>query len=58
MGSPQLGHTVKTNYGTSDCSAIDILSFDFSEKGLRLVFLTHFAHEFSRKTFVILYSID
>ena len=40
LGSPQLGHTVKTNYGTSDCSAIDILSFDFSEKGPRLVSLT------------------
>ena len=31
-----------------------MLNFDFLEKGLEIVFLTHFVYDFSRKMFLML----
>ena len=36
----------------------DMLSFDSLEKGLAIDFLPHFVYDFSRKMFLIFYSID
>ena len=35
-----------------------MLDFDFIEKGLGIVFPPHFVHDFSRKMFLVLYSIN
>ena len=35
-----------------------MLNFDFLEKGLGIVSLPHFVYDFSRKVFLILYSIN
>ena len=35
-----------------------MLNFDFLEKDLGLVSLPHFAYDFSRKMFLMLYSIN
>ena len=37
---------------------MDILDFDFLEKGLGIVFPPHFMHDFSTKMFLMLYSIN
>ena len=42
-------------YKTSDCWSTDMLNFDFL--GLELISQSHFAHAFSRKLFLLLYSI-
>ena len=35
-----------------------MVNYDFLEKGLGIGFLTHFLHDFSRKIFLILFSIN
>ena len=45
--SPQLGKQLK-----------QIISFDFLEKGLGIVSPPHFVYDFSRKMFLILYTIN
>ena len=35
-----------------------MLNFNFPEKGVGLVFLLHFVYDFSRKMFLMLYSIN
>ena len=35
-----------------------MLNFDFLEKGLGIVSLPHFVYDFSRKIFLMLYSIN
>ena len=42
----------KTRLNTS----LEMLNFDFLEKGLEIVSLPHFIHDFSRKMFLMLYS--
>ena len=36
----------------------DIFNFEFLNKGQRIVFLAHFVYDFSRKMFLMLYSIN
>ena len=45
-------------YKTSDYWFKDMLNFNFSEKGLRLVSPPHFVYDFSRKMFLMLHSIN
>ena len=42
----------------SDCWFRDMLNFDFLKKDLGLVSLPHFVYDFSRKMFLMLYSIN
>ena len=43
----------------SSCMKLyDLLNFNFLEKGLGIVFPTHFENYFSRKNFLVLYSIN
>ena len=35
-----------------------MLNFDFLEKGLGIAYRRHFAYDFSRKMFLMLYSIN
>ena len=54
FNSPQMLHAIKTlNYWSRD-----MLKFDFPEKGLGIVFPPHFVYDFSRKIFLMLYSIN
>ena len=45
-------------YKTLDYLSSDKLNFDFLEKGLGLVSPPHSVHDFSRKMFLMLYSIN
>ena len=36
----------------------DMFNFDFLDKGLGIVSITHFAYDFSTKMFLMLYSIN
>ena len=54
----QLGIQWKQTVKTSDFWSRDILNFSFPEKGLGLVTPSHFVHDFSRKIFLLLYSIN
>ena len=45
-------------YKTLDYWSRDMLNFSFSEKGLGLVSPPHFVHDFPRKMFHMLHSID
>ena len=45
-------------YKTLDYRSRDILIFDFLEKGLGIVSLSHFVYNFSRKFFLMLYFIN
>ena len=46
-------------YNISDCWSRDMLNFDFFLwKGLVLASASHFVYDFSRKIFLVLYSID
>ena len=45
-------------YKTLDYWSRDLLNSDFSEKGLGIVFTQRFVYDFSRKMFLILYSIN
>ena len=45
-------------YKTLDYWSIDMHNFHFPEKGLGLVYPSHFVYDFSRKTFFMLYAID
>ena len=45
-------------YKTLDYWSRDMLNFNFSEKGLGLVSPPHFVYDFSRKMFLMLYSIN
>ena len=45
-------------YKTLDYSSRDMLNFDFLEKGLGIVSPPHFVYDISRKTFLMLYSIN
>ena len=56
--SPQLGKQLNKIYKTLEYWSRDMLNFDFLEKGLGIVFLTHFVYDFSRKMFLVLCSIN
>ena len=43
---------------TSDCWSRDMLNFDFLKKGLEQVSLPHSVDDFSRNTFLMLYSFN
>ena len=45
-------------YGTLDYWSRDMLNFDFWENGLGIVSPPHFVYEFSRRMFLLLYSIN
>ena len=45
-------------YKTLDYWSRDMFNFNFSEKGLGLVSPPHFVYDFSRKMFLMLYSIN
>ena len=45
-------------FKTIDYWSRDMLNFDFSEKGLRIVSPPNFVHNFSRKMFLILNSVN
>ena len=48
----------KTIYKTLEYWSRDMLNFGFLEKGLGIVSLLHFVYNFSRKLFLMLYSIN
>ena len=56
--SPQLGKQLKQMYKTLEYRSRDILNFHFLEKGLEIVFLPHFVHDFPSKMFLMSYSIN
>ena len=45
-------------YKTLDYESRDMPDFDFLEKSLRIVYLQQFVYDFSRKIFLMLYSIN
>ena len=51
-------HTIKTNYKTLDYSSRDMLNFEFLVKSLGIVSPPHFVKDFSRKIFLMLYSVN
>ena len=53
-----LAHNKSKMYKTLDHWSRDMLNFNFSEKSLGLVSPRHFVHDFSRKMFVTLHSIN
>ena len=53
-----LAYNENNLYRTLDYRSRDMFNFHFSEKGLGIVSPPHFAHDFSRKMFVMLYSIN
>ena len=59
FGSPRLGHKIKTNGIIFQIFYSEImLNFDFLEMSLGLVSPPHFVYDFSRKIFLMLYSIN
>ena len=58
FGYPSTWHTIKTNWIKLHCWSEDMLNFDFLENSLRIVSLPHFVYDFSRKTCLILNSIN
>ena len=56
--SPELRINKNKLYKSLDNWSRDILNFNFPEKGLRLVSPPHFVYDFSRKMFIMLYSIN
>ena len=54
---PELGNQNKI-YKILEYWSWDQLNFDFLEKGLGIVSLSHFVYDFSRKMFLMLYSIN
>ena len=56
--SPQLAYNKNKLYKTFNYWFRDMLNFNFSEKGLGLFSRSHFVHDFSRKMFPILHSIN
>ena len=57
FGNPQLGKQNKI-YKTLEYWSRDMLNFNFLEKDLGIVSLPHFVYDFSRKVFLMLYSIN
>ena len=55
---PQLTYNETKWYKTLDYRHRDILNFDFLKKGLGIVCPPHFVYDFSRKLFLMLYSIN
>ena len=51
-------NTIKRLYKTLHFWSRDMLNIDFLEKGLGIVSLSHFAYDFSRKAFLMLYFIN
>ena len=56
--SPQLGYYKNKLYKTSDHWFRDMLTLNFPEKGQGLVFPIRSVYDFSRKMFLMLYSIN
>ena len=54
----KLAYNKIKRYKTLDYRSRDKLNFNFSEKGLGLVSLSHFVYNFSRKMFLMLHSIN
>ena len=55
---PNLAYNKNKLYKIADYWSRDMLNFDFLEKGLGIVSLLHFVYDFSRKRFLMLYSIN
>ena len=55
FGAHQFWDTIKQN-NNSDCWSRDMLNFDFLGKGLGS--LPHVKYDFSKKIFLILYTVD
>ena len=53
-----LPYNKNKQYNILDYWSRDMVNFCFSQKGLRLVFLSHFEYGFSRKMFLVLHSIN
>ena len=58
FGSPQLGNSIKANCINVQAVDPEINNFDFLEKSLGLASPPHFTYVFSRKIFLMLYSIN
>ena len=58
MISLKVGYNKNKLYRTLDYWSRDMLNFNFPEKGLGLVILPHFVYDFSKKVFLMLYSIN
>ena len=56
--SSQLVIQQKQTVITLDYLTRDMLKLDFIEKGLGIVSLPHFVHDFSRKMLIVLHSIN
>ena len=55
---PQFGKQLKQKYKSWEYWSTNMLNFEFLEKGLEIVSLPHFVHNFARKMFHMLYSIN
>ena len=53
-----LGYDKNKLHKTLDYRSRDMFNFNFQEKGLDLVSPPHFLYDFSRKMFLMLYSIN
>ena len=53
-----LAYSKNKQYKTLHYWSRDIVNFDFLEKGLGISFPSHFVYDFSRKMFLILFSIN
>ena len=53
-----LAYNINKLFKTLDCWSHDMLSFDFLEKGLRIVSPPLFVYDFSRKMFLVLCFIN
>ena len=56
--SPQLGKQLQQNIKNFIILTQRIFNFDFVEKGLGIVSLPHFVHDFSSKIILVLYPIN
>ena len=56
--SPQLGKQLQQNIKNFIILTQRIFNFDFVEKGLGIVSLSHFVHDFSSKIILMLYPIN
>ena len=56
--NPNLAYNKNKLHKTFDHWSRDMFHFDFSGKGLGIAFQQHFVYEFSRKIFLMLYSIN
>ena len=58
MSSVEKSRKINNRGGEGGDSRVDMLNFNFSEKGLGLVYPSHFLCDFPRKMFLMLHSIN